>query len=274
MITAFTSEEFSLDVHSDGDSFRVLAPEVARALGFRDAFRLMESIPEAEKGYTTACTPGGDQRVGYLTEAGFYRALGQRQAARITDDAVRAQVERFQSWVYAEVLPTIRKTGGYGQAMPTGPELLARAVLEAAETIKALEATAEGQRARLQLVEPKALAFDRWLSANGSYSVAAVGKALDRAGAPDMGPGRLHRWLRENGWTYKRRGEDGIYPMQNQVETGRLVIKLGKYDNERTGEVVSTVSTRITAKGAARLACLMGVLPDDVADALNGEMAA
>lgn len=117
-ITPFSSDEFELSILPDGDSFRVLAPGLAHALGMRDATRLLESIPGAEKGYTTACTPGGEQRVGYVTEAGFYRALGQRQAARVKDPEIRAQVERFQTWVYTEVLPAIRRTGTYATTPP------------------------------------------------------------------------------------------------------------------------------------------------------------
>lgn len=113
-IERFANGEFELSVESHPtDGFRVLGPQLARALGFRDAFRLMESIPDEEKGYTIASTPGGEQKVGYLTEAGFYRALGQRQAARISDVDLRERVERFQSWVYGTVLPAIRKHGGY-----------------------------------------------------------------------------------------------------------------------------------------------------------------
>jgi len=115
----FNNGEFSLSFTSAGDSFRVSAPDVARALGFRDAGRLVQSIPEVDKGYTLARTPGGEQRIWYLTEAGFYRALGQRQPARIRDAVVREQVSRFQSWVYSEVLPSIRKTGGYVAAQRT-----------------------------------------------------------------------------------------------------------------------------------------------------------
>lgn len=117
----FSNGEFSLSFTSTGDSFRVSAPDVARALGFRDAPRLVQSIPADEKGYTLARTPGGDQRIWYLTEAGFYRALGQRQPARIRDDKIRAGVERFQAWVYGEVLPSIRKTGGYVAAHRAAP---------------------------------------------------------------------------------------------------------------------------------------------------------
>ncbi|MGH3266022.1 MAG: BRO-N domain-containing protein, partial [Trebonia sp.] len=106
----FSNGEFDLSLSEhETDGFRVRAPGVAQALGFRAATDLLRSIPEAEKGYEIVRTPGGEQRVGYLTEAGFYRALGQRQTARIGNADVRAAVERFQSWVYREVLPKLRR---------------------------------------------------------------------------------------------------------------------------------------------------------------------
>ena len=42
--------------------------------------------------------------------------------------------KRFKHWVTSEVLPTIRKTGGYQMQAPQGKELLALAVLEAQKT--------------------------------------------------------------------------------------------------------------------------------------------
>ena len=142
-ITPFSSDEFELSILPDGDSFRVLAPGLAHALGMRDATRLLESIPGAEKGCTTACTPGGEQRVGYVTEAGFYRALGQRQAARVKDPEIRAQVERFQTWVYTEVLPAIRRTGTYAtrpQPQLSEDEIVHQALQITARRVEQLEA--------------------------------------------------------------------------------------------------------------------------------------
>ena len=96
-VEVFSGGGYSLDVQrGDEGSFIVLAPGLAKALGFRDSADLLRSIPAVEKGYELVRTPGGDQRTGFVTEAGFYRALGQRQAARITDPEVRSEVERFQ----------------------------------------------------------------------------------------------------------------------------------------------------------------------------------
>ncbi|MBB4931784.1 prophage antirepressor-like protein [Lipingzhangella halophila] len=117
----FTNGEFDLRVAPDGDSFTVEAPELSRALGFRESYNMLRSVPDAEKGSSLVRTPGGGQQVWHVTEPGFYRILGQRQASRIKEAEIREQVVRFQDWVYREVLPAIRRTGSYsatGSATP------------------------------------------------------------------------------------------------------------------------------------------------------------
>lgn len=112
-IELFSNGEFELHVIPEGDSFRVSAPGVARGLAYRDAASMLRSLPGSCQGYTNSRTPGGDQRIYYLTESGLYRAVGQRQTKRIKNAAERAFVERFQSWVFDEVLPSLRKHGHY-----------------------------------------------------------------------------------------------------------------------------------------------------------------
>lgn len=96
----FRNEEFELTVTPDGDSFRVHAPGLARALGFRQALDMTRTIPDSEKGYELVRTPGGEQRIGYVTEAGFYRCLGQQNEEgprRCRDEGQQPQEKgRFQ----------------------------------------------------------------------------------------------------------------------------------------------------------------------------------
>jgi prophage antirepressor-like protein len=136
-IEPFSNGEFSLTFTPDAtDGYRVDAIAVAQQLGFREPHDLLRAIPQAEKGSELARTPnGGHAKRSYLTEAGFYRALGQRQAARIVDPAARDYVERFQAWVYGEVLPQIRRTGAYvpAPAAPAIPQTLSEALRLAAD---------------------------------------------------------------------------------------------------------------------------------------------
>lgn len=118
----FTNSEFNIELVPDGDSFKAVASGVARALGHADARDLIRNIPDDEKGSELVPTLGGEQQVWVLKEPGFYRAIGQRQAARIKNREIRAQVERFQTWVYGDVLPALRKHGRYEAAPSSQPK--------------------------------------------------------------------------------------------------------------------------------------------------------
>jgi prophage antirepressor-like protein len=118
----FTNSEFNIELIPHGESFKVVASGVAHALGFHSARDMLRTVPEEEKGRELAPTPGGEQEVHILLEPGFYRVIGQRQAKRISDASIRDQVERFQRWVYGEVLPDLRKHGRY-EVTSTPPPL-------------------------------------------------------------------------------------------------------------------------------------------------------
>lgn len=185
----FSNGEFRLyvDTHPT-DGFRVQAPGLARALGYREAYDLLRGIPDDEKGSELVRTPGGDQRVGYVTEAGFYRALGQRQAARVIDEAVRTAVERFQNWVYREVLPALRR----GDAAALVPKSLPEALRAYAAEVEAHEQT----RAELTVVKPQAEAWNTLADTGADYSVREAAYILNRDPSIETGQKRLFALLR------------------------------------------------------------------------------
>lgn len=108
-IEKFSNGEFNLQITQRADTFSVFAEEVARALGVRDGYTLVRNLADDEKHYVLE----RGREVWYLAEPGLYRVVGQRQSARIKDEAVKAQVGRFQRWLFHEVLPTLRRTGKY-----------------------------------------------------------------------------------------------------------------------------------------------------------------
>ncbi|GHD70448.1 hypothetical protein GCM10010317_077770 [Streptomyces mirabilis] len=119
-IERFTNAEFDIEVLPREGSFIVLAPGLARGLGYGSAKDMLRSIPDRHKGWALVPTPGGDQQVWHVTESGFYRALGQRKPMHIKNELIRGQVERFQDWIYDDVLPSLRKTGQYTAPMVPG----------------------------------------------------------------------------------------------------------------------------------------------------------
>lgn len=105
-VETFTSAEFgSIRVLNgeDGEPWFV-ASDIAKTLGYRDAEKMTRRLDDDEKGTRSVGTPGGDQQMTVITEAGLYAAiLGSKVEG----------AQRFKRWVTHEVLPSIRKHGGY-----------------------------------------------------------------------------------------------------------------------------------------------------------------
>lgn len=81
-----------------------IATDVARILGFRDATHMTRGLDPDEKGLHNVETPGGEQTLSTISEAGLFHAL----------NSARVETARpFKRWVNHEVLPSIRKTGSY-----------------------------------------------------------------------------------------------------------------------------------------------------------------
>lgn len=253
-------------IDRDGDPWFV-AKDACDILGTRtDTLRaILDEDEVSEVNPNTIGVLGGRSPL-VISEAGLYS---------LTLRSRKSEAKPFKRWVTHEVLPSIRKRGGYltpeaAEAALTDPDFIIRLATDLkTERAKsaALALETEAQQSRLRLVEPKAAAFDRWLSSNVDYSVAHVANALATAGAA-TGRNRLFDYMADIGWIYRVPPRGDWHPKQTQIETRRLAVKLGTQLNTRTGEDFATVTVRITPKGAAKLAVLMGVLPETVAELL------
>lgn len=94
----------------DGEPWFVAA-DVGRALGLGNPRESLVNFPADEKAVRIVDTPGGRQKINTVSEYGLYRMIFQSR---------KPSAERFKSWVVRDVLPAIRKTGGY-QMIPAGP---------------------------------------------------------------------------------------------------------------------------------------------------------
>lgn len=158
-----------------------------------------------------------------------------------------------------------------------GPELIAAALVEADRTLRAREARIEAQAATIAVLEPKAGAWDLWLSTNADYSIKQVAAALHHAGVEtiDLGDGKPHvmgqnnllRWLRLREWVAKK----STVPNKTAIDTHRMTVRLGTYIDSKTGESHGTSTPRITAKGAVDLAHRFDVLAETVAEYLTSD---
>ncbi|KQW11413.1 phage antirepressor KilAC domain-containing protein [Streptomyces sp. Root369] len=249
----FANDEFDIQMIGAGDSFKVIAAGLAKALGHRDALDLVRNIPDAEKGYGAVRTHGGEQQVWTLTEPGFYRAIGQRQAARVRDPAMRDRVERFQTWVYSEVLPSIRKHGGYDLARSTPPDL-PQDYEEA--LVHLLDKVRENKQltSRVAELEPAAESWTVLAAADGDFSVGDAAKILARDPRIQTGPRRLFGLLITMKWTYRQLADGRPRAMQHAVERQWLSELPQSHIHPETGDLVlDPPQVRVTAKGLLEL---------------------
>ena len=171
----------------DGTAYLKLET-VARGLGFTETKSGKEYVMwRRVDGYLTELGFGiSAERPEYIPENIFYR---------LAMKAKNEVAEKFQAKVADEIIPSIRKTGGYQSHTPQGKELLALAVLEAQKTI-------EAQAAEIGRMKPKEIFADAVSTSHTAILIGDLAKILKQNGI-ETGQKRLFSWLRENGWVIR-----------------------------------------------------------------------
>lgn len=121
--------ELTIIADEDGSPW-FIAREVAKALGHRNTSKtISDHVDDEDKGVTKRYTLGGEQTVTTINESGLYALIFSSRLE---------QAKAFKRWVTDEVLPSIRKHGGYtaGQEDLSPEELMAKALLVAKSTIQ------------------------------------------------------------------------------------------------------------------------------------------
>lgn len=264
-MTPFTYEDTSVRVlDRNGEPWFVLA-DLCRVLGTKNSRDVATRLDDDVKGVDLIDTPGGRQSMTVVSEPGMYDVV-------VRSDSPAAKP--FRRWVTHEVLPQIRRTGGYStQPAPqlTGKELLAAAVLEAAETIKQQEAQLAAQREQLDRALPKANTWDAICSGRGDHTITDAAKLLSSAGVV-TGPRKLHAQLQDLGWIHKdQRGRWAAY--QDRLNAGLLAEKARHYLDDDGVMVTATPQVRVTPKGLQRLRELLAPIDVPQLAVLEGGLA-
>lgn len=148
----------------------------------------------------------------------------------------------FKHWVTSEVLPAIRKNGGYiaGQENLSDQEILAKALLVAQRTI-------ESKNLQIAEMQPKALFADSVATADTSILVGELAKLLRQNGV-DTGEKRLFARLRDEGYLIRRKGTDYNMPTQKSMELELFQIK-ETVINHSNGLTTVKKTIKVTGKG-------------------------
>lgn len=176
---------------------------------------------------------GKIQEVNFIPEGDVYRLVVRSKLP---------SAEKFERWVFDEVLPSIRKSGGYiaGQEQMTDSELMAKALLVAQKQI-------EERNAQIERMKPKEIFADAVSASQTTILIGELAKLMRQNGV-DIGQNRLFSWLRENGYLVKRKGTDYNQPTQKSANLGILTTKetIIAHSNGST-EIKKTV--KVTGKG-------------------------
>lgn len=157
----------------------------------------------------------------------------------------------FKKWVKSEVLPSIRKDGGYIATNEDDDEMtiLAKGFLIAQKTIESNKKKIVEQQLIIEAQKPKVLFAEAIQASHTSILVGEFAKILKQNGV-DVGQKRLFEWLRENGYLIKRKGADFNSPTQKSMELGLFEIKETPI-HHNSGEISISRTSKITGKGQA-----------------------
>lgn len=221
-----------------------IAKDVCDCLELGNTTEALRGLDDDEK--FTLSNPEGNPRAGIplelniISEPGLYSLILRSR---------KPEAKAFKRWITHEVIPAIRRTGGYMAAVQsdTPESIMARAVLVAQDTITRLQARTSALEARAEADRPKVVFAESIEVARTSILVGEMAKLIKQATGHDIGQNRFFEWLRDRGYLHKY-GCQRNMPTQRSVDSGWMVVKEGTRIGS-SGQSCITRTTKITGRG-------------------------
>ncbi len=230
---AFEGHNIRIITDQQGEPWFVAA-DIARALGYNDAD---QAIRRHCKGVTKAPveTTGGMQRASIIPERDVYRLVMRSKLE---------SAERFEEWVVGEVLPSIRKHGGYiaGQEQDAPELIMAKALMVAQSVIDRKSQELAAAQQTIAANAHKSEFFDNYAYSGGALSFRAVAKLLK------ANENAFRAFLFSRGYMYRLGGVLTAYAQH--IDAGRFEVKTGTAEHNQH----AFVATKFTAKGVQWIA--------------------
>jgi anti-repressor protein len=212
---------------------RFCGKDAAQALGYKDTVNALKQHCRGVAEYHPITDSlGRTQQAVFINEGDLYRLIASSKLPA---------AQEFESWVFDEVIPQIRQTGGYIPQGETPEETMARAVLIAQKTIQM-------QKQQLAEQQPKVLFADAVAASHTNILVGDLAKILHSNGI-DIGGTRLFQWLRDNGYLMKS-GMAKNMPTQKSMELGLFKVKETTVVHA-DGHTSINKTPKVTGKGQA-----------------------
>ena len=227
-IQIFKNDQFGnvRSIEIDGKPF-FAATDVATALGYSNT---RDAVSRHCKGVVKCDIPtsSGVQNMSVIPEGDIYRLIIRSNLP---------SAEEFERWIFDEVIPSIRKTGGYNLPQTYADAL--RALADQAEQAEKLRLeNSELQQANIEM-KPKADFFDAVAGSKKAMSMEEVAKVLSY---PGVGRNKLFEILRNQNILQR----DNI-PYQKYIDSGYFRVIEQKYNVG--DEVRINIKTLVFQKG-------------------------
>lgn len=217
-----------------------VAKDVCDVLELSNVGQALARLDDDEKSSITLNdgTPGNPNKA-IVSESGLYALV---LASR------KPEAHEFKRWVTHEVLPQIRKTGGYIPTVDADDDMtiLAKAVMIGQRTMEAQKRRIAEQSEHIKALEPKARFADAVAASDGTCLIGELAKMLRQNGL-DIGQNRLFEILRQDGYLGKT-GSNRNVPTQKAMDLGLFRIKETAITHS-DGHVTINRTAKVTGKG-------------------------
>lgn len=217
-----------------------VAKDVCDILEIENSRKATADLDSDEKNTVTISNGiAGNPNKTIISEAGLYRLIMRSRKPEAKD---------FQRWVTHEVLPSIRKHGGYmmGQENMTPEQMTLAAMRWLQSKVDEQQKQLEAQHAEIEAQKPKVLFADAVGASDGTVLIGQLAKMLRQNGV-NIGQNRLFQRLRDEGYL----GTTG----QNRNVPTQKAMNLGLFRTKETaithsdGHITLSITTKVTGKG-------------------------
>ena len=217
-----------------------VAADVCAVLDLADGRTSIGQLDEDERhSMPVTDSIGRSQEMLVITEAGLYSLVLRSR---------KPEAKAFKRWITHEVLPAIRKHGGYLTPQKLEEALMNPDVLiQLATELKSERARRAALQAKAEADRPKVLFAESVETSRTSILVGDLAKLLKQNGV-DVGQNRLFEQLRNEGYLIRQRGESWNMPTQRAMQQGLFEVKERTVNNP-DGSIRITKTSKVTGKG-------------------------
>lgn len=224
-----------------------VAKDVCDILGHSNVSMALDRLDDDER---SKFNLGRQGETNIVNEAGLYSlVLGSR----------KPEAHEFKRWVTHEVLPQIRKTGGYIPTTDADDDMtiLAKAVMIGQRTMEQQQRKITEQQTRIDELQPKASAWDNFVDIDDALSVRDSAKLLSNLGRT-VGQTELFEWLDRHDWIFRENKHWSA--RQSRINAGHLMMVPSKsHGTHKDGTPFAFPPTvKVTRKGLALIARRFG----------------